>query len=303
MIVNPHESLPLFLIIDDDPGSIRLVSETLKKEGRIIFATNGQDGLSQARDRRPDLILLDAQMPEMNGFEVCAALLADPNTADIPIIFITARNDVEHEVSALSAGASDFIAKPFNPLIITHRVRTRLTLKRQADELRKLSRVDGLTGVANRRWFDEMLEIEWVKALRMKTPIGILMIDIDHFKLYNDNYGHLAGDQCLTSIAKIMAATVRHPPDILARYGGEEFVCLLPCADTSSLVSAGERVLEVVRVCRLPHAFSSVADHVTVSIGGASLTPEPSLISGVLLEAADRRLYQAKSEGRNRLAI
>ncbi len=271
MTNEPSEKLPLFLVVDDDPGSIRLVCEILKKEGRIIFATNGRDALSQARNRLPDLVLLDAVMPGMDGFEVCAALLADPKTADIPIIFITASNDVDHEVKALSAGAADFIAKPVNPLIVTHRVRTRLTLKRQADELRRLSRFDGLTGAVNRRWFDELLEMEWVRAMRSNDFIGLLMIDVDHFKLYNDSYGHSAGDTVLKTVISAITSVVRHPPDMVARFGGEEFACLLPGADIPSLVSVGERVLNAVRVCSLPHAFSRVADHVTVSIGGRAV--------------------------------
>ncbi|MEI6415972.1 MAG: diguanylate cyclase [Pseudomonadota bacterium] len=294
-------SPPIFLIIDDDPVAIKLLRQILKQEGQVLFATNGLDGLAQARSHHPNLVLLDGEMPGMDGFEVCAALKADPGTADIPVIFVTAFSDVDHEVKALNVGAVDFISKPISPAVVTLRVRTHLTLQRQADELRRISRIDGLTGVANRRWFDELLETEWLRAARAMTPIGLLMIDVDHFKAYNDHYGHTAGDTCLKGVVDAIVSVVRKPPDMVARYGGEEFACLLPGNNLVGTAIVGQRVLEEVRARRLPHAFSGVADHVTVSIGGAILLPDAHLAPGALVEAADRHLYRAKAEGRNRL--
>ncbi|CAK0774848.1 two-component system, chemotaxis family, response regulator WspR [Gammaproteobacteria bacterium] len=294
---------PSFLIIDDDPVAIKLLREALKKEGRVLFATNGPDGLAQARDHHPDLVLLDAVMPGMDGFEVCAALKADPATIDIPVIFVTSFNDVDHEAKALNAGAVDFISKPISPLVVTLRVRTHLTLRRQADELRQLSRIDGLTGVANRRWFDELLETEWLRAVRLRTPIGLLMVDVDYFKAYNDHYGHTAGDGCLKGVVDAIVSVVRKPPDAVARYGGEEFVCILPGNDLAGTALVGQRVLDEIRSRRLPHTFSGIADIVTVSIGGTSLAPEADQTPNVLVEVADRYLYRAKGEGRNRLVI
>ena len=169
------------------------------------------------------------------------------------------------------------------------------------NELLRLSRIDGLTGAANRRWFDEVLETEWNRALRSSEPIGVLMIDIDLFKPYNDNNGHVVGDACLKSVVDAIARVVRHPPDMVARYGGEEFVCLLPGADLASTESVGCRILEEVRTLNLRHTASNVADHVTVSIGGVSMVPEAGHSPSAMVEAADRLLYKAKQEGRNRL--
>ncbi len=169
------------------------------------------------------------------------------------------------------------------------------------EELNRLSRIDALTGAANRRWFDELLETEWTRSARSKTPISLLLIDVDYFKLYNDHYGHPAGDTCLKMIVEAITHVVRHPPDVVARYGGEEFVCLLPGADLAGIINIGERILEEVRNHRFPHAFSSVAEHITVSIGGVSWVPDGKITPGALIEAADRNLYRAKNEGRNRL--
>ncbi len=300
---NPPGTASVILIIDDDPTTIWHLRGILKTEGRVIFANNGRDGLTLARDRNPDLILLDAEMPDMDGFEVCAALQASRETATIPVIFVTALNDMANEVKALNLGAVDFITKPISPPIVTVRVRTHLTLRRREEELRRLSRTDSLTGIANRRVLDEMLETEWTRASRTRTPIGFLMIDVDQFKRYNDHYGHAMGDTCLKTVVGAITGVVRDPPDLVARFGGEEFACLLPGADADGTASVGRRILEVVRRCGLDHAFSDVAAHITVSIGGVAREFDAELSPGLLVEAADRHLYQAKSEGRNRLVM
>ena len=291
---------PLFLVIDDDPSAIRLVSEVLKKDGRVIFATNGRDGLIQARTRSPDIVLLDAEMPGMSGFDVCQKLHDEPSTKEIPIIFITARSDIDSEIEALNAGAVDFITKPINPEIARIRVNNQLTIRRLSDQLRQASRVDSLTGIFNRRWFDEVLSTEWARAIRSNTPVGLLMIDIDCFKNYNDNYGHLSGDACLTAVAETISGVVRDPPDFAARYGGEEFVCLLPGANLSAVENVSKRILDAVRDRHIPHGNSGIDSCVTVSIGGVSLIPDQNLTSKALLEEADTRLYKAKNGGRNR---
>ena len=298
---NAVANLPLFLVIDDDPSAIRLVSEALKKDGRVIFATNGMDGLTQARTRNPDIVLLDAEMPGMNGFEVCAALHSDPLTKDVPVIFITARNDIDCEIAALNAGAVDFITKPISPIIVSLRVQMHLTIKQQADELRQLSRVDGLTGAVNRRWFDELIESEWARAIRTKSHIGLLMIDVDNFKAYNDNYGHTDGDRCLKGVVAAIRSVVRDPPDIVARFGGEEFVCLLPGTDLGGATVVAQRVLEAIRACQIPHAYSGVENYVTVSIGADSQIPQQNQLWSTLIDGADRYLYKAKQTGKNKI--
>ncbi|QEL57282.1 sensor domain-containing diguanylate cyclase [Chromobacterium paludis] len=182
------------------------------------------------------------------------------------------------------------------------RIRT-LALEQSHAEVLALSRVDPVTGIANRRCFEESLDGEWRRARRLGTALGMLMIDIDFFKLYNDHYGHVSGDYCLREVAQAIRSSVRRPQDLVARYGGEEIICLLPDTTPEGVAYVGEAVLEAVRELRLPHAGSSVAPYVTVSIGGANMMPREDLDSRQLIEAADREMYRAKQQGRNRMIV
>jgi len=184
----------LILIIDDDPMAIRLLSNILKEQGTIIFATSGEAGLQLARERRPQLILLDAEMPVMDGYEVCRKLKSDPDAGSASIIFVTANTSMESEIAALDGGAADFIIKPLNAAVALARVRTQLRIQQQAAEMAHLANRDGLTGLFNRRYLDQVLEKEGARHKRQRLPLGLAMIDIDYFKLYNDGYGHQAGD-------------------------------------------------------------------------------------------------------------
>jgi PleD family two-component response regulator len=214
------------LIVDDMVSNIEILSGVLGSEYDVLFATSGKDALDIAHDQTPDLILLDVVMPDMDGYEVCAKLKADEKTRDIPVIFVTAMDQEEDESKGLNAGVIDYITKPVRSSIVKARVRNHLELKRYRDLLKELSTVDGLTGIPNRRRFDEVLESEWRRARRNQTPLSLLLMDIDFFKAYNDHYGHVAGDDCLRQLAKGLAEIVRRPADLVARYGGEEFVLL-----------------------------------------------------------------------------
>lgn len=216
---------PKLLIVDDAPINIQLLNDVLKDDVRVFFATNGSDALKIASTTIPDLILLDIMMPEMDGYEVCRKLKTDPLLRDIPVIFITAKSQQEDEATGLELGAVDYITKPFSPGIVRLRVRNHLELKRQRDLLGRLSFLDGLTGLPNRRGFDEFLSREWRRAVRNKSHISIVMIDIDKFKDYNDSYGHLAGDDCLKKVAAILENSLDRAADFVARYGGGG-VCL-----------------------------------------------------------------------------
>ncbi len=185
------------LIVDDAMENIQILHQALQDEHDVLFAMNGAKALQIAQNQLPDLILLDAVMPDMDGYAVCAALRASPVTRDIPIIFVTALKTPEDETRALEAGAADFISKPVNAAVVRARVRTQLTVKRQSDALRELTLTDGLTGVANRRAFNENLSLEWRRCARAQVPMSLIMVDIDHFKNFNDAYGHQAGDACL----------------------------------------------------------------------------------------------------------
>src|ERR1700678_1598089 len=216
------------LLVADDPGAIQLMGHILASVGKLRFATNGNDALRLARDSAPDLILLDAEMPGMSGFELLKTLKAESSLTDVPVIFITSHNEAGFEVSALDMGAADFIAKPLRSSRVLARVKTQLRVKHMADELRRTATTDALTGISNRRQFDVSLEREWLRAKRSREPVSLLMIDVDHFKLYNDLYGHPQGDICLRQVTQALQSTCRRPADLVARYGGEEFMILLP---------------------------------------------------------------------------
>ena len=291
------------LIVDDAMENIQILHQALQDEHDVVFAMNGAKALHIAQNQLPDLILLDAVMPDMDGYAVCAALRASAVTRDIPIIFVTALKTPEDEPRALDAGAADFISKPVNAAVVRARVRTQLTVKRQSDALRELTLTDGLTGVANRRAFDEKLQAEWRRCARAQVPMGLIMVDIDHFKLFNDHYGHQAGDACLQVVGAAMKRAALRPQDMVARYGGEEFAILLPQEDSSGAEAVARRVLDEIAALGIAHACSSSGSNVTVSMGVASVTPNEKVEASALIKAADALLYQAKAQGRNRYLV
>lgn len=291
------------LIVDDAMENIQILNHVLGGEHEVLFAMNGERALELAHQHQPDLILLDAVMPGMDGYQVCAALRASSEVRDIPIIFVTALTTPEDETRALEAGAVDFITKPFNVAVVRARVRTHLTLKRQSDAMREMTLTDALTGVANRRSFDDAIENEWRRCARAGAPLSVIMIDIDHFKRYNDAYGHQAGDTCLKQVADTMLQCAGRSPDLLARYGGEEFVILLPQVDAQGAQTVAERILDSVHTLAIPHRMSSVSDTVTVSLGVATLMPGQGDDPEALVRCADNALYQAKKDGRNRFCV
>jgi len=292
------------LVVDDAMENIQILHQALRDEHEVLFALDGEKALEIALEQQPDLILLDAVMPGMDGYAVCDALRASPRLQDIPVIFVTALSRPEDETRALEAGAVDFISKPFNVAVARARVRSQLTIKRQADAMRELSMTDGLTGVANRRSFNDKIDAEWRRCARASLPLSLIMIDIDHFKLYNDHYGHQAGDACLQQVSAAMKRCATRPQDMLARYGGEEFILLLPQEGLEGTEVVAKRILDEVRKLDLPHAASTTSSHVSVSMGLATILPPPgSTDSSGLIRTADSYLYHAKHSGRNRYSI
>lgn len=289
------------LVVDDSPMNIKILHEILQHDYRIVFATNGKDALDTAAQSLPDLILLDIMMPEMDGYEVCRRLKADPRTQRIPVIFVTALADQDDEAKGLELGAIDYLTKPVNQAVVKARVRNHLELKKYQDFLKNLALLDGLTGIANRRHFDQTLEQEWKRAHRNAQPLAVLILDVDFFKLYNDRYGHGAGDDCLRRVAATLQRCLSRPADLAARYGGEEFVGLLPETDRKGAAKTAEKVRQAVADLAIGHADSQVADHVTISLGVACLIPDEEGSPAQLLEAADQALYRAKQGGRNRV--
>ncbi|MEO8215148.1 MAG: diguanylate cyclase, partial [Myxococcales bacterium] len=248
--------------------------------------------------------------------ETCQALKADPALGDLPVIFVTSHSEPAFELKGFEVGAADFIAKPVSAPLLLARVKTQLRVKRLADELRRIATIDTLTGVPNRRLFDQSLETEWRRSRRTSDPIALLMIDVDHFKLFNDRYGHLAGDACLHSVAQALRRTSLRPGDLVARYGGEEFVVLLPQTSRSGAEHVANGVLDAVAALGIVHEASSTAAHVTVSVGigcydqdGQSraqprdafrFTEDTRIRCSPidLVETADKALYSAKHCGR-----
>ncbi len=288
------------LIVDDQALNIHAMHRMLSGARHELFmATSGEQALALCRDNPPDLVLLDAMMPGMGGMEVCRRLAADPATADIPVIFVTALSALDDEAKCWDAGCVDFITKPFHAQTLLNRVRVHLLFKQQADQLRELAWLDGLTGLCNRKRFDERLGEELRRCQRSGQPLSVVMIDIDHFKHFNDTYGHPAGDECLRAVAAVIGQTLRRSHDLAARYGGEEFVFLLP--DTG-FIGAEQMAQQVVqRVRALQHRHAGVeAGIVTLSAGFAEWIPEAAQSPRALLERADRALYRAKADGRDR---
>lgn len=291
---------PRLLVVDDQPANVQALYQALAADHQVFVATSGEQALALAPVKLPDLVLLDVVMPGIDGFEVCRRLKADEATADIPVIFVTARDAEADEARGLDAGAVDFITKPINPRIVRARVRTHLTLKRQSDLLRRLAYIDGLTGLGNRRGFDLRLAQEWQRGTRNGQPLALLLIDVDHFKRYNDRHGHQAGDDCLRQVAETLAEGLGRPGDLVARYGGEEFACILPETPLDGALVLAQRLLAMVRTLGLPHGDAPGETIVTVSIGAAAIMPADGTPAAELLAEADRQLYRAKALGRNR---
>ena len=287
------------LIVDDTRENIQILVEALSGEYKISVATNGEDALRIAASQQPpDLVLLDIVMPGLDGYEVCKRLKQDERTQKIPVIFITARIGVEDETHGLEIGAVDYITKPFSLPIVKARVKTHLELKHNRDLLEDIVHMDGLTGIRNRRYFDELLAIEWRRAERRAQPLSLILLDIDHFKDFNDNYGHTLGDDCLKQVAGTLADSVRRPADFVARYGGEEFAAVLPETDASAASLMGELMRKRVESLELTHAYCPNG-RVTISLGVVTAIPRRELAPERLVVEADKLLYKAKKEGRN----
>jgi diguanylate cyclase (GGDEF)-like protein len=303
------------LIVDDTPANIQLLNAFLQDDYTIFFSTNGQDGIRIAQRELPDLILLDIMMPKMDGYEVCANLKADPRTWQIPVIFITARNRLEDEAKGLDFGAIDYIIKPISPPIVKARIKNHLELKRHRDTLERLSleleiknqelsllaRGDALTGLANRRHFNECLDVEIKRAIRSGQTLSLILCDVDFFKNYNDNYGHVAGDKCLQTVGQILRDNFKRINDLSARYGGEEFAVIFPDTSTGKAGMLAEKIRQEMINQAIHHDFSEAGDVVSLSFGVVEAKPTVERTAEWFINEADKALYQAKATGRNRV--
>jgi diguanylate cyclase (GGDEF)-like protein len=291
------------LIVDDQPQNIRVMGEVLRHEYEVFFAANGAKAIEIAQSTNVDLILLDVVLPDLDGFEVCSRLKADERTSGIPIIFVTAREETSDEARGFSAGGVDYITKPIRPPVLLARVRTHLELKHARDLLESLASIDGLTAIANRRRFDAFLEHEWKRCGRMGEPFSLAIVDVDHFKNFNDTYGHARGDDCLRAIAQTLASVARRPADLAARYGGEEFGLIVPGTDAAGMRIVMNTLMARVRALSIPHASSSSSESVSVSIGAITLVPPVHESAVFAVTLADELLYEAKQHGRNQVRL
>lgn len=283
------------LIIDDNIENIKVAANFIKNDEVIIWtAINGKTGLELAKEKIPDLILLDINMPEMDGFEVCRELKKEENTKEIPVIFMTAKNDDESIERAFETGAVDYIVKPIKKTEINARVKTHLKLAQIIKELEKAAYTDGLTKLYNHKKIFEFLDIEIQKEKRYKNSFSIMMADIDFFKKVNDSYGHQSGDVVLEKVSNIIKDTIRDT-DIAGRYGGEEFLIIFPEISEVDAVNAAERIRKNIESLIFENEIK-----ITISGGVVQYKGETAL---ELIEKADIKLYSAKEKGRNRIEV
>jgi len=318
----PYER-PRVFVVDDQ----RYVVELLKTELAVHLESDFQAcldssaALEMARAFEPTVILQDLVMPNADGFAMLRLYRADLSLRDVPVIVLSSREDPRDKSRAFAMGASDYMVKIPDPIELAARVRAhsvsyrarrerdvafrqlaslKTRLEHQNAELERLATRDGLTGLANRRHFDENLVVELRRAHRDRTELSLILADVDHFKRFNDRYGHVEGDECLRRVASVLGGCARRVMDLAARYGGEEFAVLLPSTPREAASGLAERMRRNVAELRLPHAGSDVAPHVTLSLGVASQRPGVAFAPEELIEVADRALYRAKETGRNR---
>ncbi len=304
------------LLVEDDPFARALLEQILSDEGyRIKMAENGQIALKIFYEESDiDLIITDMNMPEMNGLELIRRLRDEGN--DLPIIVLTSNREIKTAVSAIYGGANAYLLKDENiEDTFVHAIEhtwdhyqlarqkhsLMIKLEEKNQELERLSFLDGLTGISNRRYFDMIIDKEWRRAGRDRLPVSIAMIDIDSFKLYNDTYGHQSGDDCLKQVATALKDALFRPGDFIARYGGEEFVAVMPNIGLKGAMEVAERMQQNIKRLALPHKRSDVSEHITVSIGLACMVPDHKTDTTQLIERADTCLYSAKDQGRNRI--
>ena len=298
--MSQSEERSKILIVDDNKQNIEMLMALFRGEYRIAAAINARRAIKIARsDAPPDIILLDIIMPEVDGYQLCAELKEDPKTKHIPIIFVTAVSEIMDENRGFALGAVDYITKPFHPPMVKARVKLHLNLKRKQELLEKFAFIDALTEIPNRRRFDENLNIEWHRAMRSGAPLSLIMLDIDHFKIFNDTYGHGQGDDCLRQVARAMERSLRRSSDFVARYGGEEFAVILPSATEQEACHVAEQIRSAIKDLNIEHSDSPVTPQVTMSMGIATIVPDGHCQSDRLVTEADKQLYAAKTSGRD----
>ncbi len=305
------------LLAEDSRANQMLIRAYAEAAGhQVIVVDNGQKAVDSFAKDRPDLVIMDVTMPVKDGIEATRDIrkLTDKNNDWVPIIFLSGMSQSDDIARGIDAGGDDYLTKPIDGIVLTAKLRAmgrisdmRHELHKVNHQLKMISIKDGLTGLANRRHFDEVMAKELKRSIRTKTELSLIMCDIDQFKLYNDNYGHQGGDDCLKIIAATLQKTNNRSGDLAARYGGEEFVFILPETNIEGATVVAESVRSAIDSLAVPHAYSSVTDHVTLSCGVASIRPQQgqdlAKIARELIAAADQGLYRAKELGRNQVVV
>lgn len=288
------------LLVDDDPGLIRVMASVLAGLGQFRFATDGELALRLIDEWQPDLLILDAELPGMSGFQICEKIKSDPALKDVPIIFVTSHSDHDFEIKGLEIGASDFIAKPVNAPLLVARVKTQLRIKRMADELRRSATKDAVTKLPNRLSFEEALTKEWARGLLYGTEMALLMIEVDHLDTFAERHGHNQVDQVMRKVAHTLGRTCDHPAEYLSRFDRSTFALLMPDAGLQRAELRANAVMSLVEKLGIEHGGSPISMHVTASVGisayhrGCQAWTAPLEPSGVqeipACDAADMRL-------------
>lgn len=288
------------LIIDGSQVEAANLKSILEDTYDITIAQTADAGLKQAGSGEYYLVLMDIVMPGMDGFELLKKLQEHPTAKSIPVIITTSLSTIESEQRSLMLGAVDYIVKPYHPLIIKARVNTHINLYKYRRQIEYQSMTDQLTGIPNRRYHDQYSPVKWQEAIRLQAPFSICMFDIDHFKAYNDTYGHPAGDKVLASIAGTISTYLQRVTDFVARYGGEEFIAIILGDSAKQAFEYLKKVRQAVEMLYI-HNNPSVSEWVTISIGGVTVTPQRGYSYDDYLKIADAMLYDAKRRGRNRV--
>ena len=290
------------LIVDDESSNIAALTRMLSTDYTVYSAKSGKSAIAAAERYLPDVVLLDILMPETDGYAVIVALKNSEKTQHIPVIFITGLGKTDEEEKGLAMGAADYICKPFSPAIVKLRLHNQIKILDQLHKIEQLGTVDQLTNLPNRRSFEHQLAVEWARSQRERLYVSILMIDVDHFKHYNDTFGHLQGDAALQAVATVFTQVLKRPCDFAARWGGEEFVILLPNTDANGAFHVAEQLRKDVEETSVRCKDGSETK-ITVSIGVNAERPSNDDSCDSFISKADMALYRAKKEGRNKVTV